>query len=295
MDKLNRTNEAYFVKIDDTIIYHYDCNRKYYWDRNDVECGTIDTTRIDKTNTKTIIIDPLFANYKPSGHIDLFFSNLSKLEKIIGLEYFNTSEITSMSYMFEGCSSLKELDLRGFNTSNVRFMVGMFFGCFKLKNINLSNFDTSNVINLSGMFWGCESLTSLDVSKFNTSNVTDMHGMFWGCKSLTSLDVSNFNTSNVTDMSYMFRGCKSLTSLDLSKFNTASVTDMSGMFAFCKSLTSLDLSSFNISSVGGAITRMFDYCKNLETIYVGKGWDMSKVNKSSWVPDDDKEQNFIEI
>ena len=59
----------------------------------------------------------------------------------------------------------------------------MFQGCSSLKDINLSNFNTSNVTNMSWMFNGCELLSSLpDISKWNTSNVTEMSRMFDGCK-----------------------------------------------------------------------------------------------------------------
>ena len=34
-----------------------------------------------------------------------------------------------MSYMFAGCSSLKELNLSNFNTTNVTDMRNMFSGC----------------------------------------------------------------------------------------------------------------------------------------------------------------------
>ena len=34
-----------------------------------------------------------------------------------------------MSCMFDGCSSLKELNLNNFNTNNVTNMVSMFNGC----------------------------------------------------------------------------------------------------------------------------------------------------------------------
>ena len=34
-----------------------------------------------------------------------------------------------MSYMFRGCSSLKELNLSNFNTNNVTDMNCMFYGC----------------------------------------------------------------------------------------------------------------------------------------------------------------------
>ena len=34
-----------------------------------------------------------------------------------------------MSGMFNGCSSLKELNLNNFNTNNITIMFGMFDGC----------------------------------------------------------------------------------------------------------------------------------------------------------------------
>ena len=37
-----------------------------------------------------------------------------------------------MSYMFSGCSSLKEINISNFNTNNVTDMSDMFSGCEKL-------------------------------------------------------------------------------------------------------------------------------------------------------------------
>ena len=129
-----------------------------------------------------------------------WFCMLMNIQKINGLENFNTSNITDMSSMFVGCESLTNLDLSDFDTSNVTNMSSMFIGCESLTNLDLSDFDTSNVTNMSDMFVGCESLTNLDLSDFDTSNVTNMSYMFSNCESLTNLDLSNFDTSNVTDM-----------------------------------------------------------------------------------------------
>ena len=60
-----------------------------------------------------------------------------------------------MSYMFCGCSSLKELNISNFNTNNVTDMGGMFSECSSLKELNLSNFNTNNVTNMRYMFSGC--------------------------------------------------------------------------------------------------------------------------------------------
>ena len=86
-----------------------------------------------------------------------------------------------------------------FITNNVTNMSNMFFGCSSLKSINLSNFDTNNVKDMSGMFSGCSSLTSLNLNNFDTNNVKDMSGMFSGCSSLTSLNLNNFDANNITN------------------------------------------------------------------------------------------------
>ena len=57
--------------------------------------------------------------------------------------------------MFDGCSSLNELNLSNFNTNNVTKMYCMFSGCSSLKELNLSNFNTNNVTNMSCMFSRC--------------------------------------------------------------------------------------------------------------------------------------------
>lgn len=74
-------------------------------------------------------------------------------------------------------------------------MANMFNGCYSLKTLDLRNFDTSKVTDISYMFFNCTSLTTLYLSSFDTSNVTNMSCVFRECKSLhlncSLLDVSN--------------------------------------------------------------------------------------------------------
>ena len=137
----------------------------------------------------------------------------SSITKLISFP--DTSNVTTMIYMFANCESLTSLDLSSFNTSNVTDMNRMFGTCENLTSLDLSSFNTSNVTKMRQMFYYCESLTSLDLSNFNTSNVTDMNGMFYGCGKLTSLDVSSFDISKVTNSQYMFYYCTSLQTLKI--------------------------------------------------------------------------------
>ena len=57
----------------------------------------------------------------------------------------------------------------------------MFNGCSSLKELNISNFNTDNVTNMSCMFNGCSSLEELHISNFNTDYKTYKGQMFTGC------------------------------------------------------------------------------------------------------------------
>lgn len=163
----------------------------------------------------------------------------AEMRKVTHIETsdFDTSNVTSMYFMFFNCSSLTTLDVSSFDTSNVTDMNSMFWDCSSLTTLDVSNFDTSNVTNMSGMFYVCSSLTRVDLSKFDTSKVSDMSGMFDECSSLTSLDLSKFDTSNVTDVDRMFKGCSSLTTIYASNnFATANVTNSQYMFIYCNNL-----------------------------------------------------------
>jgi surface protein len=165
----------------------------------------------DSRNILRVVFDASFANCTTITNTSYWFESCSHMTEIIGLNYFNTSNVTDMNNMFEGCEDLTNLDLSSFNTTNVTTMFAMFRNCIGLKNINVSNFDTSNVKDMGSMFDFCTSLTSLDVSSFNTLNVTDMSVMFSRCSSLTKIYVrSGWSTANVSSSDYMFGLCNNL-------------------------------------------------------------------------------------
>ncbi len=242
-----------------------------------------DTTTIEAP----IISSNLFGEYKNCTAINnltiLDTSNVTNMQSMfdgcsnltsLDLSSFNTSKVKNMSYVFYSCSNLTELNVSNFDTTNVTNMNAMFYSCGKLTSLDVSNFNTSNVTSMSCMFFNCGKLTSLDLSSFNTSKVTNISSMFYNCSNLTSLDVSNFNTSNVINMSWMFYNCSNLTSLDLSSFNTSKVTNMSYVFYNCSNLTSLDVSNFNTSNVTN-MEMMFSNCSNLISL------DVSNFNTSN--------------
>jgi surface protein len=87
-------------------------------------------------------------------------------------------------------------------------MQSMFNGCLSLKSLNVSSFDTSEVNNMEAMFYNCIQLTSLDLSNFNTQSVTNMESMFSRCINLNYINFYNFNDESLIFMINIFLGIK---------------------------------------------------------------------------------------
>ena len=205
-----------------------------------------------------------------TGSTNGMFQNCSSLSTI-DISNWDTKNVTTMGFMFAGCSNLESITLGNkFNTSKVTSFAGTFSNCSKLMYIDAQKFNTESVTSFSaagrGMFYGCSSLTNLDLSDWNTKKANNMASLFDGCSKLTSVIFGeNFDTSNVTNMSDMFYGCSSLTNLDIRGFNTEKVTTMQSMFKKCSKLTKLDLSRFNTQMLT-TMYQMFQNCTKLENI-----------------------------
>ena len=190
-------------------------------------------------------------------------------------------------YSYKG-TELDE-EIANLDTSNITSMDYMFYKCLKLTTLDLSNFDTSKVTSMNHMFDFCIKLTSLDLTNFNTSKVTDMNYMFGSCSQLTTLDLSSFNTSKVTEMSHMFNDCSSLTTLYVSNFDTSNVTNMNSIFNSCKKLTNIsklkankiiNISSFvynctSLTDFGGLENLGQSYSRTSSANYLGYKLDLS--------------------
>ena len=134
-------------------------------------------------NIKKVVFDASFANARPTS-CDSWFYYCPNLTTIEGIEYFNTENVTNMRYMFDGCESLKSLDLTNFNTENVTDMYYMFAYCKSLESLDLTNFNTAKVTNMAGMFQSCYALKTIYASdKFVTDQVTESTCMFSDCLS----------------------------------------------------------------------------------------------------------------
>ena len=105
------------------------------------------------------------------------YNSMFSDSSVIGVVSYNKN-VTDMTGMFQNSKAIT-LDLSNFDTSNVTSMGNMFNGCSSLTSLDLSTFNTSKVTNMGGMFRNCSSLTLLDLKRLDTSNVTNMRYMFY--------------------------------------------------------------------------------------------------------------------
>lgn len=180
------------------------------------------------------------------------FNHCNSLEEL-NLKGFDTSKVISMRGMFDGCEQLREIQgIDEFDYSNVTDVSYMFFNCENLYCPNSFTFELGGLVNnkttnTRHMFNGCQSLgLSKTLPKFytwDTSNVTNMEYMFARCGIPSTdlvLDLREWDTSNVTNMSNMFWACN-FVNLNLSTFNTSKVTNFSNMFSDMKYLTKITI------------------------------------------------------
>ncbi|EON3045125.1 BspA family leucine-rich repeat surface protein [Enterococcus hirae] len=131
-----------------------------------------------------------------------------------------TTQITNMSYMFQGCSNLTQVIFPNNGTNIISNADWMFLGCTSLNNtglVNIANFFNTSLETTHGMFANT-ALTS--APNITMKNVRDLGSMFQGCRSLTSFDVtnlSNFRVLQVRTMSNMFSNCSQLKLINFSK------------------------------------------------------------------------------
>ena len=193
--------------------------------------GDGDVTAWLVTNTEDSTMYDLYLGargkiYAPGNSYELF-GNYKNCVEINGLNNLDTSNVTSMRYMFEDCSSLTTLNLSGFDTSNVTSMRYMFEDCSSLTSLNLNGFDTSNVTDMSLMFDTCSGLTSLNLSSFDTGNVTDMYEMFYKCESLDTVILGKaFNKLNGDKIFSRYSGLYEGPLLSLARIIAQSTTPM---------------------------------------------------------------------
>ena len=126
---------------------------------------TVNTPTLD-ASTNMFYLD----NWSNASPTSITFNNKENIKTITKLKGLDTSNVTNMNSMFNGCSSLTTLDLSGLNTSKVTTMQEMFSGCTSLTSLNLSDLNMKKLQYVAHMFYDCSSLTDVFINQEVTLN-----------------------------------------------------------------------------------------------------------------------------
>ena len=219
----------------------------------------LETNTTDNTKYNLIIASD-GDTYFPTDCSRLFDSYLN-VEKI-EFNNVNSSRVTLISYMFNGCEKLANLDLSMLDKDNITSGAQVFGGCTNLSTINLDNWNlkqsligflssmTSSDITISLRNWklpanwewyygffnqmsgGNAQIKTIDVSYWDLSNTENISGLFSNGRYLENISgLDTWDTTNITNMSRLFENCSSLDRIYVgSRWNTSNVTNSSDMF-----------------------------------------------------------------
>ena len=144
-----------------------------------------------------------------------FVSN--KLIDISSLENLDVSNAKDLSYMFCGCSKVKNFDfLKKWDVAKCENFEGLFTGCSFFDINFLSSWNLIQATNLKGMFCGCRQLKNINGCKnWNVGKVQNFSGIFDCCLSLIDANaLQNWNMSNATTIEFLFRDCVNLENMN---------------------------------------------------------------------------------
>ena len=188
---------------------------------------------IVKTVTKVVFTTPgknkNNLKYLTPSSMEYWFAGFTNLTTIEGWDNLDVSELTKVTYTFDGCTSLPntlaEQFLKKISTgSKLTNLSYLFNNCTGLNSI-LYLYDINDQykrcylrnsahLDYSYMFAGCSNLTQIRFGKSMSQKPTNTTCMFAGCSNLERIMMYDrynvLNVSNVKKSSDMFKGCTSL-------------------------------------------------------------------------------------
>ena len=195
--------EAYacYTPSNTTLTFYYDNNRDSRTGTTyDLNTGNNTPGWYDDDNNERVtkvVFNSSFSGARPTSTC-YWFNDMGGLTTITGMkEYLNTSEVTSMYGMFDGCYNLTSLDVSGFITAKVTNMRYMFNEC-ELTTLDLSSFNTVQVANMEKMFRECSNLTTIYVgSGWTTTAVSSSSQMFLNCTKIKGGKGTTYDANHV--------------------------------------------------------------------------------------------------
>ena len=165
-DKNWNKNDVKVIQFDGEVTWNFETFGDYFFSEYENLTKIINADKLSFGSSETIS-----------------FADNPQLKTIVGIEKWDTSHLTRLASVFQGDSSLNNLDLSKWDTSQVENMGIMFAQCRSLSNLNVKGWDVSKVHSFNSMFNMTTSLSDLDLSSWKNSAISEGHdyrSMFTG-------------------------------------------------------------------------------------------------------------------
>jgi len=182
---------------------------------------------------------------------EFLFARCTSLVGTADFNNWNTSSVTNMSRVFEGCSQFNQ-PIGNWDTSSVT-LTSLMFGSCTVFNQPIGNWDMSSNQDTQSMFNRASSFNQ-DIGSWDLSSVTRMNSMFLRATAFNQ-PIGNWNVGSVTRMDNVFTFAENFNQ-PIGTWNVTSVINMQGMFTGATAFNQ-PIGNWNVSSVT-SMERMFD-------------------------------------
>lgn len=216
-------------------------------------------------------------------------SSPGPLAMLTSVESLDTSNLTSIVSLFNGCVSLKSLPQMNLNKASsgtyafknchnliympnlympkMGGMISMFENCYNISYINISGIPANGYHDFTNMYANCYSLKELPDLQYN--NASGYGYMCRNCWNLVHVNMHGFQSYNRSDphLTSMFDNCINLQTFDgfyTDPYHYLSNTYAYNMFNNCTNL--IQVSNMNIYNGYHYTNNMFHNCVNLTTL-----------------------------
>jgi surface protein len=132
------------------------------------------------------------------------FSGCSSLTTITGIDAFNTTTVTTMANMFNGCAVLTGIDFSGWDVVAVTNMTDIFNGCAAMAQADLDSFleacYNARAANVGGHTLAFDTWGTQGLSGVYQDDETPSTGLEWAYKLNNDPDTEGFAFWNITDV-----------------------------------------------------------------------------------------------
>lgn len=229
--------------------YSYAIERIYFEDLDTQNCTTFASAFRNCHRLKYMDFDLTVTNKCTS--LQTMFYCLRDIESFpFDFASWDTSKVTSFADMFNGCCSVKNLNVQSWDVSSSTSFQATFASCMSAREIDVSRWVAPRCTTIYSMFNSCHNLEEINLSSLGTNLITTIRYFAYNCGSLLKVDASNLVANKCTDIRDAFGSqVRIVEIIGLDTWDTSSVENAASCFYNMNCISELDLQAWNLSGI----------------------------------------------